>query len=58
MKLKGVVFNLVSYASEQATEDPLVPCTPEFKQNMFSKKRDDVSIFKGLIMEYGYGLLL
>ncbi len=42
------MFNLVSYASEQATEDPLVPCTPEFKEKKLSKKKDDVSIFKGL----------
>lgn len=45
MKLKGVVFNLVFYASEQATEDPLVLCTPEFKEKL---KGAEVSIFKDL----------
>lgn len=49
MKLKGVVFNSVSYASEQIREDPLVPCTPEFKEKKLRKKGADVSIFKGLI---------
>lgn len=42
MKLKGVVFNSVSYASEQIREDPLVPCTPEFKEKKLRKKGDDI----------------